>query len=37
MAQDGDIFKDIYGEPLAGGSEFYPQIQAMAASLDESA
>jgi FkbM family methyltransferase len=27
------IFKEIYGEALAGGSEFYPQVQAMEARL----
>ena len=30
-----NIFADVYGEPLAGGSEFYPQVQAMEALLRE--
>lgn len=29
------IFAAIYGEPLAGGSEFYPQVQEMEAKLRE--
>lgn len=29
------IFEEIYGEPLAGGSDFYPQIQEMEGRLRE--
>ena len=29
------IFKDIYGEPLSGGSEFYPQVQLLEARFRE--
>lgn len=31
------IFAEIYGEPLAGGSDFYPQLQDMEARLRETA
>jgi len=32
----GNIFKSIFGEPLAGGSEFYPQINAWVNDLAKS-